>query len=129
MNFYEETLQYLMSDMLINAYDFAIIKGAIKIIMGKHPRVPYELVLILIAKPPTIESPLVQKFIEEGKVKSFQKKEVCVKIKDIIKGALNNYLESSLNRFSKIKNFFNQKGAHIFVPLIEPFYNFLFEHS
>jgi len=90
--------------MLVNAYDFAIIKEAIKIIMGKHPRVPYELVLILIAKPPTIESPLVQKFIEEGKVKSFQKKEVCVKIKDIIKGAFNNYLESSLNRFSKIRN-------------------------
>jgi len=93
-----------MNDMLVNAYDFSIVKERIKKIMEKSPCVPYELSVILVAKPPTIESPLVQKFSEEGKIKSFQKKEVCVKIKDAIKGALNNYLESSLNRFSKINN-------------------------
>ena len=104
MNFYDDSLQYLMNDMLVNAYDFSIVKERIKKIMEKSPCVPYELSVILVAKPPTIESPLVQKFSEEGKIKSFQKKEVCVKIKDAIKGALNNYLESSLNRFSKINN-------------------------
>ncbi len=93
-----------MSDMLVNAYDFSIVKETIKSVMEKQPRVPYELLLVIIAKPPTIESPLVQQFSEEGKIKSFQRKEVCLKIKDAIKGALNNYLESSLNRFSKIKD-------------------------
>lgn len=90
--------------MLENAYDFVIIREAIKKIMKYLTSVPYELVIVLIAKPPTIESPLVQRFSEEGKIKSFQKKEVCVKIRDVIKGALNHYLESSLNRFSKVKN-------------------------
>jgi len=104
VNYYEDSLQYLMSDMLVNAYDFSIIKKAIKSIMKKHSSIPYELKLFLIAKPPTIESPLVQRFIEKGKIRSFQKKEICAKIKDVIKGALNNYLESSLNRFAKVKN-------------------------
>jgi len=58
----------------------------------------------LIAKAPTIESDLIQRFSDEGKLKSYQKKEVCVKIKEDIRGALKNSLESSLNRFTKIKN-------------------------
>jgi len=104
VNFYEDSLQYLMSDMLVNAYDFKVLKEKIKQIMKKHPEVPYELVLIVIAKPPSIESPLVERFSDEGKVKSYQKKEICVKIKDVIKASLTTHLESSLNRFSKIKN-------------------------
>ncbi len=104
MNFYEDSLQYIMNNMLVHAYDFQIIKESIKKIMKNLTNVPYELALVLIANPPTIDSPLIQRFSEEGKIKSFQKKEVCVKIKDAIKGALNHYLDDSLNRFSKVKN-------------------------
>lgn len=93
-----------MSDMLVNAFDFSIVKKAIKRIMERFSHLPYELNFVLIVKPPTVESPLLQKFSREGKAKSYQKKEVCLKIKEVIKGALNNYLESSLNRFSKVKN-------------------------
>lgn len=93
-----------MSDMLVNAFDFKVIKEEFKKIMGKYPTVPYELVLVIIAKPPSIESSLVKRFSKEGRIKSYQKKEVCIKINDAIRGALNNHLESSLNRFSKIKN-------------------------
>ena len=93
-----------MSDMLVNAFDFKVIKEALKKIMGKHPNVPYELVLVIIAKAPSIESSLVKRFSKENRIKSYQKKEVCLRIRDVIKRALNNNLESSLNRFSNIKN-------------------------
>jgi len=103
VNFYDTNLQYLMSDMLVYSYDFEPVKEAIKNVFEEISTIPFELVVILIAKAPTIESPLIQRFCEEGKLKSFQKKEVCVKIKEAIKGALSNELESSMNRFSKIK--------------------------
>ena len=104
MNFYDDNLQYLMNDLLVYAYDFAVIKESIKKITENRTSVAYELVLVLIATPPTVESALIQRFSEEGKIKSFQKKELCAKIRDVIKGSLNSYLESSLNRFSKVKN-------------------------
>ena len=104
MNFYEDSLTYLMNDMLVKAYDFKVIKEAIKQIMEKLPKKPYELVLIIVTKLPSIESPLVERFLDEGKVKSYQKKEICLKLKEVIKGKLNTHLESSLNRFSKLKN-------------------------
>jgi len=93
-----------MSDMLVYSYDFEPVKEAIKNIFEEIHIIPFELVIILIAKAPTIESSLIQRFCDEGKLKSFQKREICVKIKEAIKGALNNELESSINRFSKIKN-------------------------
>lgn len=104
MNFYDSNLQYLMSDMLIYAYDFEPVKEAIKKVFEEIPTIPFELAVVLIAKAPTVESPLIQRFCDDGKLKSYQKKEVCVKIKEAIRGALSNNLESSLNRFSKIKN-------------------------
>jgi hypothetical protein len=104
VNFFEDSLQYLMNDMLVNAYDFKSIKDTVKKLTERLPTVPYELNFILIATPPTVESELINRFSDEGKLKSFQKKEICVKIKDVVKGALNNYLESSLNRFSRAKN-------------------------
>jgi len=104
VNFYDTNLQYLMSDMLVYAYDFEPVKEAIRNVFGEIPTIPFELAIVLIAKSPTVESPLIQRFCDEGKLKSYQKKEVCVKIKEAIKGALSNELESSLNRFSKIKN-------------------------
>ena len=109
MNFYDDSLQYLMNDMLVYAYDFAIIKETIKKVMENIASAPFELVIDLIAKPPTIDSSLIQRFSEEGKIKSYQKKEVCVKIKDAIKGSLNTYLDSSLSRFSKVNNCSNVK--------------------
>ena len=93
-----------MSDMLVYSYDFEPVKEAIKNVFEEIHIIPFELVIILIAKAPTIESSLIQRFCDEGKLKSFQKREICVKIKEAIKGALNNELESSINRFSKIKN-------------------------
>ena len=71
MNFYEDSLTYLMNDILVKAYDFKVIKEAIKQIMENRPKNPYELVLIVIAKLPSIESPLVERFLDEGKVKSY----------------------------------------------------------
>jgi len=90
--------------MLVYAHDFKIVKETIRKIMGDRSRLPHELVFVIVVKPPTVESPLVQRFLLEGKIKSFQKEDVCLKIKDIVKGQLNHYLDDSLNRFSKVKN-------------------------
>ena len=104
MNAYSDNLTYLLNDMLVYAYDFTIVKETIKKITEESSQLPHELVFVAVAKIPTIESPLVQRFLLEGKIKSFQKKEVCLKIKEIIKVALNHYLDGSLNRFSKVKD-------------------------
>ena len=94
LNFYDTNLFYLMSDMLVHAFDFAPIKESIKKITKDAAKIPFELGVTLIAKAPTIESDLIQRFSDEGKLKSYQKKEVCVKIKEDIRGALKNSLES-----------------------------------
>lgn len=104
MNVYSDNLLYLLNDMLVYAYDFSIVKETIKKIMEDRSRLPHEIAFVIVAKPPTVESPLVQRFILEGNIKSFQKNEACLKIKEVVKGELNHYLDGSLNRFSKVKN-------------------------
>jgi len=90
--------------MLVYAFDFTPIKEMIKKVMKEDKGVPFGLTVIITAKAPTIDSDLIQRFYEEGKLKSYQKKEIIVKIKELIKNAFNNNLEGSLNRFSRIKH-------------------------
>ena len=81
-----------MSDMLVYAFDFSPTKEVIKKIMKEDEGIPFGLLIIITAKAPTIESDLIQRFYEEGKLKSYQKMEILVKIKETIRSALNNNL-------------------------------------
>lgn len=96
MTLYDTNLNYALQDLLIYSYDFKQIREKIySLFRGTTPI--YELHVLISIIPPTITSSLIQD------VKSFQKKEILVKIYSMIRGAINSHLEKSLNRFPKLK--------------------------
>lgn len=90
--------------MLVSAYDFGIIKTSINQIIKNAGNSLKELHITISAKAPSLDGPLIERFTAEGKVKSYQKKEICVKLRDLIKNGWNNSIQSSINRFARLKD-------------------------
>ncbi len=97
MTLYDTNLNYALQELLLYSYDFTPIRKKIfDLFMRVSPLVELQIIFSII--PPIKTSSLIQ-----DNVKSFQKKEICVKIYEMIRNSLNSHLEKSLNRFPKLK--------------------------
>ena len=104
MNPYETDLKYLTDDLLVNGFDFSPLHDAISKELDDESSTISEMHVKLSAIPPAIDDSLIEEFSTTGKIKTYQKKEMVIKLRDAIKGALGVSLEHSLNRFLVFKH-------------------------
>ncbi|TFG21948.1 MAG: hypothetical protein EU529_12055 [Promethearchaeota archaeon] len=99
----DENMGYIIKDMLIYGYNFNFLKDKLVKLLNESDINKYNLKIILKIVPPDVNNDVFYEFCQKGIIKSHQQNEILVKIRKLIKGALDKNLNQSFTRFPKFK--------------------------